>query len=252
LFPAAAVEAATTVMLCKVLGRDWSAKDSSVIDPPPWLLPESQARTNAAESPVRTNASDGRQAGRSRASSAEVQQLRSRVEELTSLVERSSKEAWDQGFGAGETAARKSLEAELRETVSALAAKISEIAAKGPEIIRRAEADTVRLAIGIARRVLHREITVDPSALSALVGAALEKLRSQEIHRVRVHPDLEKLLKSSLEQFGRSAAIEVLPDPTLPRGGVTFEIGRGALDASVDTQLREIERGLVDEIRARS
>jgi flagellar biosynthesis/type III secretory pathway protein FliH len=59
-------------------------------------------------------------------------------------------------------------------------------------------------------------------------------------------------LKSSLEQFGRSAALEVLPDPKLPRGAVTFEIARGALDASVDTQLREIERGLVDEIRTRS
>jgi len=100
--------------------------------------------------------------------------------------------------------------------------------------------------------VLHREITADPSALSALVGAALEKLRNQEICRVRIHPDLEKLLKSLLEQFGRSAAIEVLPDAKLPRGGVTFEIARGALDASVDTQLREIERGLVDEIRMRS
>ena len=82
-------------------------------------------------------------------------------------------------------------------------------------MIRRAEADTVRLAIEIARRVLHREISVDPSALSALVGAALEKLRNQEIYRVRIHPDLEKLVKSSLEQFGRSAGIEVIPDPNL-------------------------------------
>jgi flagellar assembly protein FliH len=229
-------------MLCKVLGKDWPGEDSSGIDLPPWLIPESH---------VRTNVNDGRQPG-SRGASAEVQQLRSRVEELTSLLDRANKDAWDQGFQAGELATRKSLEAELRETVSTLAGKISEIAAKGPEIIRRAEADTVRLAIEIARRVLHREIAVDASALSALVGAALEKLRNHEIHRVRVHPDLERLLKSSLEQFGRSAAIEVLPDPSLQRGGVTFEIGRGALDASVDTQLREIERGLVDEIRTRS
>jgi flagellar assembly protein FliH len=230
-------------MLCKVLSGDRLDKDSSGIGPPPWLLPGSQ---------VRANVNEGRQAGGTRGSSTQVQQLHAKVEELTSQVDSGAKDAWDQGFRAGETAARKSLEAELRETVSALAQKISEIAAQGPEVIRRAEADTVRLAIEIARRVLHREISVDPSALSALVGAALEKLRSQEIHRVRVHPDLEKLLKSSLEQFGRSAAVEVLSDPALPRGGVTFEIGRGALDASVDTQLREIERGLVDEIRTRS
>jgi flagellar assembly protein FliH len=231
-------------MLCKVLSGPSSGQDSPGIDRPPWLRPESRLR----ESAVRTNADEGR----TRGSSSEVQKLRSKVEELTSLLDQSAKDSWDQGFRAGEITARKSLEAEVRETVSALAEKISEIAAQGPEMIRRAEADTVRLAIEIARRVLHREISVDSSALSALVGAALEKLRNQEIHRVRVHPDLEKLLKSSLEQVGRSATIEVLPDPALPRGGVTFEIGRGSLDASVDTQLREIERGLVDEIRTRS
>lgn len=235
-------------MLCKVLSGELGDKGSAGIAPPPWLLPES--RPPAA--PVRSNADDGRQPGRSRGSSTEVQKLRSKVEELTSVLDRDKKDAWDQGFRAGEIAARQGLEADVRDTVAALAEKISEIAAQGPEVIRRAEADTVRLAIEIARRVLHREITVDPSALSALVGAALEKLRNQEIHRVRIHPDLEKLLKSSLEQFGRGATIEVVSDPALPRGGVTFEIGRGSLDASVDTQLREIERGLVDEIRTRS
>lgn len=235
-------------MLCRVLGKDWSGSGSPGIALPPWLV---------AESPFATNAPDARQPARPRDSRAEVQpgevqQLHAKVQELTSLLDRGTKDARDQGFRAGEIAARTALEAELRQTISTLAEKISEISAQGPEVIRRAEADTVRLAIEIARRVLHREISVDPSALAALVGAALTKLRNQEVHRVRVHPDLEKLLKSSLEQFGRNTAVEVLPDPTFPRGGVTFEIGRGALDASVDTQLREIERGLVDEIRTRS
>jgi flagellar biosynthesis/type III secretory pathway protein FliH len=31
-----------------------------------------------------------------------------------------------------------------------------------------------------------------------------------------------------------------------------FEISRGCLDASLDTQLREIERGLVDQLKSRS
>ncbi len=225
-------------MLCRVISRSPSG-----ISPPPWLT---------LRSTVHENTRDARQPGRNQVSSAEVQELHSRVEELTALLDRNTKDAWQQGFQAGETAARKSLEKDVHDTTSTLARTISEVAAQRPETIRRAEADTVRLAIEISLRVLHRELSVDPSALSALVGAALEKLRNQEIYRVRIHPDLEKLLKSSLEKFGRSAAIEVLPDPTLPRGGVTFEINRGALDASVDTQLREIERGLVDEIRARS
>jgi flagellar assembly protein FliH len=230
-------------MLCRILGNDSLSNDSPGITAPPWLRPRSSAEADAG---------DRHRPGRGEASSAELQRLAFRVEELTALLDRGAKDAWQQGFRAGDTAARESLQAEIGETTSTLAARISEIAEQRSETIKRAEADTVRLSIEIARRVLHREVSIDPSALSALVGAALEKLRNQEIYRVRIHPDLEKLLKSSLEQFGRSAAIEVLPDAALPRGGVTFEISRGALDASVDTQLREIEHGLVDEIRTRS
>ena len=118
------------------------------------------------------------------------------------------------------------------------------MAATRAETIRRAEADTVRLSIEIARRVLHRELSVDGSALEALIKAALEKLQAQEVYRVRVHPDQEKLVRACLDQTGRGQAIEVVGDPVQPRGGAVFEISRGALDASVETQLAEIERGL--------
>lgn len=223
-------------MLCRVL-----AEDSGRISLPPWLSPRSPEEVT-----------DGRKPGRNAPSSTDFDELQSRQEELTKRLEQATKEAWAQGYQAGEAAARNSLEGELRETTAALASSISEIAAQRPETIRRAEGDTVRLALAIARRVLHREVSIDPGSLSALVGAALEKLRDQEIYRVRIHPDLALVLKTALEKFGRGPDIEVLAAGNLSRGTVTFEVSRGALDASVDTQLREIERGLVDEIRTRS
>jgi flagellar assembly protein FliH len=119
------------------------------------------------------------------------------------------------------------------------------------ETIRRAEGDTVRLAIEIARRVLHRELSIDGSALEALIKAALEKLQSQEAYRVRVHPDQEKVVRACLDRTGRGQAIAVVGDPMQPQGGAVFEISRGSLDASVETQLAEIERGLIDQLEAR-
>jgi flagellar biosynthesis/type III secretory pathway protein FliH len=43
--------------------------------------------------------------------------------------------------------------------------------------------------------------------------------------------------------------VEVLSDPSREVGSVIFETARGDLDASVDSQLREIERGLADCLR---
>ena len=52
---------------------------------------------------------------------------------------------------------------------------------------QEAEEDIVKLALAIARRVLHRELTVAPDALLGLVKAALEKIEAREVH-TRAHP----------------------------------------------------------------
>jgi flagellar assembly protein FliH len=184
--------------------------------------------------------------------SGEVLRLRAKVEESQLLVEGRVKEAWENGLRAGEAAARKSQDEQLRATLELLAKTVVEVSSIRGETIRRAEADTVRLSIEIARRVLHRELSVDPSALEALIKAAIARLQTQEIYRVRVHPDLEPLMRACLEQAGRGSAVELVGDRSLAKGSASFEINRGNLDASLDTQLREIEYGLVDEIRRRA
>jgi flagellar assembly protein FliH len=180
--------------------------------------------------------------------SADLLQLRARITELTAAAEQQARQAYETGLRSGETAARKALEGEFRVVVDRLTATIVDVAATRTDVIQRAESDTVRLAIEIARRVLHRELTVDAEALKALTRAALLKLQSQEIHRVRVHPEQEKLVRAGLQDSRRGQGIEVIADPSLPPGGILFDIGRGALDASVGTQLDEIVRGLTDQL----
>jgi flagellar assembly protein FliH len=181
----------------------------------------------------------------------ELSQLRARLAEMTAAAEQQARQAYETGLRNGEGVARKALESETRAAVERLAATIADVAATRSDTIRRAEADTVRLAIEIARRVLHRELSVDPNALAALTRAALEKLQSQEIHRVRVHPAQEEVVRTCLQQTGRGQAIEVIADPSQPQGGILFDISRGTLDASVGTQLDEIERGLTDQLESR-
>ena len=181
----------------------------------------------------------------------ELSQLRASLAEFKSVAEQQARQAYEAGSRAGEAAARQSLETQVSTLVEKLSATIAEVAATRADTIRRAEADTVRLAVEIARRILHREVSVDTSALEGLIKAALEKLQSQEVYRVRVHPDQESIVRSCLEQMGRSPSIEVIGDALQSKGGAVFEISRGSLDASVDTQLSEIERGLADQLEVR-
>jgi|SRR5579863_5604836 len=149
----------------------------------------------------------------------------------------------------GETAGRTRAAAELQPVLERLARAIEELGQLRARLRREAETDLLRLALAIARRVLRREMAVDPDAMHGLVLGALEKLQAQEICRVRVHPSHAVQLRAWLQPRAGGAPIDVVADPGCAAGDVIFETERGNLDASVDSQLQEIERGLADRLR---
>ena len=216
------------------------------------VLTEMEAEATPAAWPNRDPGGDAPPARPRLRFQSDAEARKARSEELDAAIEQRVRQAYESGFREGEAAARQRAESPVREAVEKLTAAVAEVAAARGDAIRRAEADMVRLSMEIAGRILHREISLVPSALDALVGAALEKLRSQEVYRVRVHPDREQPVRACLRQIGRDTDIEVVSDATQPWGGVVFEISRGALDASVETQLREIERGLAASVGERS
>jgi flagellar assembly protein FliH len=158
-------------------------------------------------------------------------------------------EARAAGLREGETTGRSRAVAQLQPVLERLARTIDELAALRPRLRREAEADMVKLAIAIARRVVRRELGVDPEALHGLVLGALEKLQIQEVSRVRVHPSQAAAVAALLRERSSGSAIEVVPDHSGDPGAAVFETARGNLDASVESQLGEIERGLADTLR---
>jgi flagellar assembly protein FliH len=159
------------------------------------------------------------------------------------------REAYQRGFSEGRTVGRDQAAAELQPVLDRLSRTLAELSNLRAKIRKEAEADLLKLAIGIARRVLHRELTLDPGSIEGLIRVAMEKLESRELCRVRVHPDQEPTLRSLMSRFGGVAKVELAPDPALRIGDVLFETPHGTLDASIEAQLQEIDRGFADRLR---
>ncbi len=164
--------------------------------------------------------------------------------EAAQLLEQARREAFEQGAAAG----RKDAEQQILPAFEKMAANLAELARLRDTIREETLHDLVRLATLIAARVVHREVVIDPDALAGLVKASFSKLQSREISRVRMHPGLEPLVRKCLEQCGSPKNLILSPDPALNPGELFFDTSQGLLDASVDTQLREIERGLIDKL----
>ena len=164
--------------------------------------------------------------------------------EAARKLDQTRREAYAEGLATG----RQQAEELLRPAVQGLGDTLISLARLRESIREETIQDLVHLATSIAGRVIHREVAVDPDALGGLIQAAFSKLQSREINRVRMHPTLEGLVRKLLEQVGAPKNLTLTADANLKPTEVFFETAQGILDASVETQLREIERGLIDKL----
>jgi len=176
----------------------------------------------------------------------------SEIARIEQRCEQRVAEARAAGMREGEAAGRSRASAELQPVIERLARSAEEIGGLRGRLRKEAESDVIRLSLAIARRILRRELAIDPEALRGPILGALEKLQAQEISRVRVHPSQVSAVSSCLRQATPGATIEVVGDPSRQPGAALFETNHGNLDASVETQLEEIERGLNDRLNRQS
>ena len=175
--------------------------------------------------------------------------LDARLRDFDAEKKKECKAAFDRGVAEGTAAGRQQSAAQIQPVIEKLARTVDELAALKPRLRHEAEEDVVKLALAIARRILYRELATSPEALLGLVRSALDRLEGREVHRLRVHPQDAASLQQKMQSAGNARKIEIVGDPSLQRGSAIFETAHGALDASVDTQLNEIERGLADLVR---
>ena len=173
---------------------------------------------------------------------------RERCVQLESLAESNAASAYQQGFEAGRAEERVQSQQIQAEMESRVTATIAELAPLRAQWLQDAEQDLVRLAVAVARRVLHREITLVPHAIRALVRIAFEKTAGRGLTRILVHPGQEQAVREAIASLPPCGA-EVVVDASLDFCGVRFETPHGFVDASLEAQLQEMERGLADDLR---
>ena len=169
--------------------------------------------------------------------------LLEKISGLEASLAVAKREAFESGHRQGEKSAR----AALTPILERMNASIADVVSLRPELRRRAEKDAVDLSLQIARRVLHRELSVDSGALNALARVVFDRLTRTECWQLTVHPQFAEAVRAALPA-GSSCKVQVEADPSCAVGTFVVRCPEGAIDASVDSQLSEISRGLTDRL----
>jgi flagellar assembly protein FliH len=173
-------------------------------------------------------------------------------EEIARAVQARLESTRQQARAEGEAAGLARAGQRLDPVIASFQAMMADLAGQRARVRAEAEVDTVKLALAIAHRVLYRELSIDPDAILGLVKAAFGKLSARETHRLRVCPEDAAAMEENRGRLELPARVEIARDPSLARGSAVFETSRGEMDASIDTQLVEIERGLTDIMKRRT
>lgn len=170
----------------------------------------------------------------------DVSARRAAEEELERRIQQVRSEGAEEGLASGRAEAQRNIPSML-ENVSQAVAELERIRER---LRQQAERDLIRLAVTVAERVVHREMVLDNDALAPLIKAAYAKVQVRELSRVRMHPGLEAVVTRTLEKCGAREMV-LVADSGLKPGELLFETAQGVLDASLRTQLGEIERALL-------
>lgn len=211
------------------------AKDIGIA---PWLLEEVDGD--------RQNPLANAFAAQQPAPAPDTRELEQRFAQTEQRLRLEAHDAADRARREAEARFAAKLENEVEPWLRRMAATIEDIATVRHKYIADSEEKVVRLAIAIARRILHREMQVDPLALQGLLHAALEQSELREVQKILLNPQDLEALKPHIARLNLPPRVEIAAERSLERGALLIESTGGTLDASVDSQLDEVERGFID------
>lgn len=187
------------------------------------MLEQAQAEADAIR---RTAAEEGRKQGRTEGLQDAAAQIESRASAL----------------------AEERVAEQLATALPALQQLTGELNTERQQWLESWEEQAIRLTAAMAGRIVHREITRDPTIAQTMIAAALEVVAGVAELTVHLHPqDVEMLGERANEYLSRLAGcreVRIVADPQISPGGALIETQHGQLDARVDSQLDRI----VDEL----
>lgn len=169
-------------------------------------------------------------------------------QEVGAAVDAARKQGIQEGQAQAKSAAAQALEQER----SAVVAAVHDFSQQRREYFRRVESEAVRLALSIARKVLHREAQMDPLLLAGVMRVALDQMQAGTRLVLRTSPGSARswaeFCAKQLPVPGEQT-VEVVPDSSLESHRCILQADVGSTEISLDAQLQEIESGFFDLLR---
>ena len=155
-------------------------------------------------------------------------------------------DAYQRGYHDAMRTAQADSNSEVAVAVRALHDAIASVELHAARWTGNAEENIAALAVLVARHVVLREVTIDPTVVRDLVQRALAQFPIDQTIVVRLHPDDAATCTAAALAEGttRIPDVRCVADPHIARGGCLLEGRERIIDGRVDTSLERAYRAI--------
>ena len=167
-----------------------------------------------------------------------------------SAAETAAARAREEGCAEGYAAGRAAAEAEFGAAAAAFGSAIEEVARFRVALTERYQRDLLELALGVAHKVVQRELAEHPEHWLGMIREAVLATLDRETIRIRVGPVLHRYLVEQLPRLRvlleEVKELDLVEDVALGETGCVVESHYGDLDVGVDSQMGAIRAALAE------
>ncbi|TCS82937.1 flagellar assembly protein FliH [Tepidibacillus fermentans] len=175
--------------------------------------------------------------------------------ELQHKEEEAEKRGFQTGFEEGFQNGLQKASSEYQEQIQQANQILQEAYSLKEQIIQEAEPTIIELAVTIAKKIVMKEVEIDPDIVKKIAREALRNSKEFEKVIINVDPHYFAYLQSAREELmmelNGNVDLSIFPDSSIQDAGIVVKTSYGALDARVDTQLEELKQILLDVLNRR-
>ncbi|AGB40627.1 flagellar biosynthesis/type III secretory pathway protein [Halobacteroides halobius DSM 5150] len=179
------------------------------------------------------------------------QQAKQEVEaKVEAAVADAKEEGYQAGFNQGQAKAQDEVTDRVNHLIDNINAEVNKVSKLLDKELSTYKVEMIQLAIAISKRVIRQELTLNSKAVKAIVEDTLSLIDDDTGIKVRVNPSDLEVLDGAQEELvvanGRLDTIQLVADQSIELGGCIIETDFGGIDATISSQLAEIENKLLE------
>ena len=179
---------------------------------------------------------------------AEIAQIKKEAEKKIKIAE---KKAYDRGFLKGLQEGTDQEKRKISTVLESITKITKDFRGLKEEYFKNSEKDIVELIFLIAKKVIHKEVSLSKDIILAVVRDAMKSVRDKKDIKITLNPkDYNYIMETQPNFFNNFCDMKnilIEKDEGIGQGGAVIETHSGGIDARLDQQLSKIEERLSSE-----